>query len=531
MSSTHPRIPLGAALAAMLALFATARPATAEEQASTSAANAQIAARCEALASAELSTVPDAPTRINTAKLVDAAGGMPAYCEVEGYVSPAVGILMRLPVAGWNGKFLEAGCGGFCGMYNFIFLCNGPLQKGYACITTDMGHKAKEAEGLEWAYNNPQAVTDFAYRATHVTALAGKAIAKSYYGRAPDKSYFQGCSCGGRQALVEAERFPWDFNGIIVGAPAIRYTEVFVKFAYRARALHDAGGKPLFDAPAIQLLTKAVIAKCDMNDGVKDGLIGDPRLCKFDPRDYACRSGKTTDCLSHEQAEAAVSYYGVVKTSSGVRVGELAVQPGSESSFLGMVDNQTQKRSFYEDFFKYMVFVPNPGPTWRFENYDVENDYKRMGMIESLLQADSPDLTRFKEAGGKMIFYHGWADGGLSPLTSIEYYKTVERTMGGRAATQDFLRLFLIPDMDHCMGGRGPWLISYVDYLDDWVERGKAPDMLVGRHYTDNPMAADAAGNGATPLVRPIFPYPLRAQYSGTGDVNNPASYKAIVQE
>ena len=411
------------------------------------------------------------------------------------------------------------------------FCVIGRCREGYACITTDMGHKAKEAEGLEWAYNNPQAVTDFAYRATHVTALAGKAIAQAFYGRPPAKSYFQGCSCGGRQALVEAERFPWDFDGIVVGAPAIHYPEIAINYAYRTRALHDASGKPLFDSATIRFLAKTVIDKCDMNDGVKDGLIGDPRLCKFDPRDYVCRAGHTNDCLTHEQAEAAVAYYGVVKTSSGVRIGERAVLPGSETSFLGMVDTPPTKRSFYEDFLKYMALVPNPGPTWRFENYDMENDYKRMGMIDSLLEADNPDLTRFKEAGGKMIFYHGWADGGLSPLTSLEFYKTIERTMGGRATTQEFLRLFMVPDVDHCFGGRGPWAINYLDYLEDWVEHGKAPNMMVGRHYSDDPNDTRASSTGVTPVVRPIFPYPLRAQYSGSGDVNNPSSYKAILQE
>ncbi len=518
-------------MSVVVCVFALARQGVAGENPSVSTlSELQVMAKCEALESSELATVQDAPTRINTAKLVETSDGAAPYCEVEGYVAPSVGILMRLPIQ-WNGKFLEVGCGGFCGMYTFIWLCNAPIQKGYACITTDMGHKAKEAEGVEWAYNNPQAVIDFAYRATHVTALAGKAIARAYYGKPPVKAYFQGCSCGGRQALVEAERFPWDFDGIIVGAPAINYPEIAVGFAYRARALHDADGRPLFTASTIQFLTRAVIAKCDMDDGVKDGLIGDPRLCKFDPREYACTAGRTTDCLSREQVQAAVAYYSDVKSASGVRVSDRAVLPGSESSPLGMNDNPTMKRSFYEDFLKYMALQPNPGPTWRFENFDPDSDYKRMGIIDALLQADSPDLTRFKNAGGKMIFFHGWADGALSPLTSIEFYKTVERTMGGRSATQDFLRLFLVPDMDHCWGGRGPWSINYLDYMEAWSEHGNAPDVLIGRHYSDDGMTAAAAASGVPSLVRPIFPYPLRAQYSGSGDVNDPSNYRAVTQE
>lgn len=517
-------------MGALWAFAAIVQAAAAESPAASAPSNVQVVAKCEALESADLATVQDAPTRIDSAKLVEASDGAPAYCEVEGYVAPSVGILMRLPTQ-WNGKFLEAGCGGFCGMYTFIWLCNAPLQKGYACITTDMGHKGKEAAGAEWAYNNPQAVIDFAFRATHVTALAGKAIAKAYYGSAPSKAYFQGCSTGGYQGLVEAERFPWDFNGIIVGAPAIHYSQIVASFAYRARALHDVAGKPLFDASTIHFLTKAVIAKCDMNDGVRDGLIGDPRLCKFDPREYACKAGRTVDCLNPDQVRAAIAYYSDVRSSTGVRVTNYAMLPGSESSPLGMNENPTMKRSFYEDFLKYVALQPSPGPAWRFENYDVNNDYKRMGMIDSLMEADNPDLTRFKNAGGKIIFFHGWADGGISPLTSVEFYKTVERTMGGRSATQDFMRLFMVPDMDHCFGGRGPWRINYLQYLESWAEQGRAPGVLIGRHYSDDGMTALVPAQGTPSLVRPIFPYPLRAQYSGKGDVNDPSSYRAVTQE
>ncbi len=490
--------------------------------------------KCEALKDADLAAVPDAPTHIYSAKLVEASADKPAYCAAEGNVSPQVGILMWLPAEHWNGKFLEVGCGGFCGTTSFIANCEAPLRKGYACITTDMGHKGVESEGVEWAYNNPQAVIDFAYRATHVTALAGKAIVQSYYGRKPEKSYFHGCSCGGRQALVEAQRFPWDFDGIIVGAPGISYTDIALNFAQRARALYSRTGKPLFDAKAIQFAGNAVIAQCDLNDGVKDGQIGDPRLCKFNPLDHVCKSGAASDCLTHDQAQALSSFYSEHKSASGDRVGDRAFLPGSETSFLGLVDNPIMKRSFYEDFFKYMGLVPNPGSQWKFEEFDLNADYKRLGMIQALLQADNPDLSKFKAAGGKMIFYHGWADGGPSPLTSIDYYKTVERTMGGRASTEDFLRLFMVPDMDHCFGGNGTWSIDFLDYLEKWAEKGTAPDMMIGAHFTDNPMDpifSKALDMTKAKFTRPVFPYPLRAQYKGSGDPNSAASFTAVSSE
>jgi len=490
--------------------------------------------KCEALKDADLAGVPDAPTHIYSAKLVEASASKPTYCEVEGNVAPQVGILMWLPAENWNGKFLEVGCGGFCGTLSFIALCEDPLRKGYACITTDMGHKGVEAEGVEWAYNNPQAVIDFAYRATHVTALAGKAIVQSYYGRKPEKSYFIGCSCGGRQGLVEAERFPWDFDGIIVGAPGLNYTDIALTFAHRARALYSKNGKYLFDAKSIKFVGDAVIAKCDMNDGVRDGQIGDPRVCRFNPRDYLCKSGSASDCLTQAQATALSSFYAEQKSASGDRIGDRAFLPGSEISFLGLVENPIMKRSFYEDFFKYMGLVPNPGPKWKFEDFDLNSDYKRLGMIQSLLQADNPDLRRFKAAGGKLIFYHGWADGGPSPLTSIDFYKTIERTMGGRASTEDFLRLFMVPDMDHCFGGNGAWSIDFLGHLEKWVEHGQAPDMMIGAHFSDNPMDpmfSKALDMTKAKFTRPVFPYPLRAQYKGAGDPNSASSFEAVGSE
>jgi feruloyl esterase len=524
-----------------MAIFTVATsggPAAAEVHVMASAAPASaLGAKCEALMARDFSTTPDAPTRVSSARPVPAADGKPNYCEVQGYVAPQVGILMWLPSENWNGKFLQLGCGGFCGVMDSIQGCDKLLAKGYACITTDMGHKAEMLGGLQWAYNNPQAVVDFGYRATHVTALAGKAIVASYYGRKPDKSYFSGCSCGGRQALVEAQRFPWDFDGIIVGAPGITYSELVLGYALRAQALHDKNDKPLFDTKTIAFLGKAVVAKCDMNDGLKDGQIGDARLCKFNPREYVCKPGATSDCLTPEQADAAVAYYSERKSASGDRLGGPALLPGSEVSIVGMAETPLfplMKRSFYEDFFKYMALNPNPGPSWKFENFDLNSDYKRMGLINSVLQADNPDLSQFKAAGGKMIFYHGWGDGGLSPLTSIEYYKKVERTMGGHAATEDFLRLFMVPDMDHCMGGSGPWSIDYLDYLEKWVEQGKAPDVMIGAHYTANPldpMLAKDLDPANAKFTRPIYPYPLRAQYKGSGDPNSAASFKPVNSE
>lgn len=487
-----------------------------------------LAARCEALMNADLARVPDAPTRLTSTKLIDATAEKPVHCEVEGYVAPQVGILMWLPAKNWNGKFLEVGCGGFCGTLEYMRNCIRPLGKGYACITTDMGHRGMEGGGVEWAYNNRQAVIDFAYRATHVTALAGKAIVKSYYGKKPDRSYFSGCSCGGRQGLIEAQRFPWDFDGVIVGAPAISYSEISFAFAYRERILQDASGRPIFDQKAKQFLIDAVIAKCDMNDGVKDGQIGDPRLCRFDPQKHVCKAGSSTECLTKQQADAATALYAEERSASGDRLGQAAYPFGIES---GVSVSIMSARSFYEDYFKYMALDPSPGPAWRFEDFDRNSDYKRLGEIQLLMDATNPDFSRFKQAGGKLIFYHGWSDGGLSANASVELYESIERTMGGRSATQDFMRLFMVPDMDHCGGGVGPNAIDYLDYLDKWVVQGKAPDMMLGEHYTSD-WDPPAPPPGTKPkFTRPIYPYPLYAKYKGSGDPNSASSFEPVSPE
>jgi feruloyl esterase len=515
------RVFLGFACCALLASMAAA-------QTTPGSLPQTAAAKCDAFASEDFQAVPEAPTHLYSTKYVEGASRRP-YCEVIGNIAPQVGFLMWLPAQNWNGKFAEVGCGGFCGMFTFMRLCDEPLAKGYACVTTDMGHKGIEAQGVEWAYNNPQAVIDFAYRATHVTAVAGKAIVARYYGQAPRLSYFIGCSCGGRQGLVEAERFPLDFNGIIVGAPALNYADIALTAARKARLLEDAGGRPLFDAAGIKLVADAVVAKCDLNDGVKDGLIGDPRRCRFDPRSLVCAPGAASDCLSAAQAAAIAAFYTEPHNALGERVGERAFLPGWEDSAFGLaVNTPLTKRSFYEDFLKYFALTPNPGPAWKMEDFDADKDYQRLAQTQGLMSADNPDLSRFSAAGGKLILYHGWKDSGPSPLGSIALYDRIEQAMGGRADTQKFLRLFMIPDMDHCMGGKGAWAIDYLDYLETWVERGRAPDMMIGSHVVDYPGPDGRVPDGAPQFTRPVFPYPFRAQYKGSGDPNDAANFKRV---
>jgi feruloyl esterase len=405
-------------------------------------------------------------------------------------------------------------------------------------MVADMGHKGKDQDGL-WAVSNLQAQVDFGYRGPHVAALAGKAITEHYYSKAPKYSYFMGCSTGGRQALVEAERFPWDFDGIMGGAPWIDDSDSTMNFVWVVRALKGADGKPIVSRADLQLVHDAVLAKCDMDDGVKDGVIGNPPACKFDPSELVCKAGQTVGCLTQIQADAVRKVYDGPRNSKGERIFVHGLALGSEMGWVddeeGMVRSDNRRgpgEDWALEYFRYMV-MPPAGSCWQVTDFDFDRDYKRFGtgVQEPLLSASNPDLRKFKAAGGKLMVYQGWNDQGVVSEKTIDFYETVQRTMGGRAATEDFFRLFMVPGMQHCTGGDGAFAIDYLSYMEAWVEHGQAPDVLIGAHVKDvdwgGALGLKFPLDPATPIsfTRPIYPYPLRAKYKGTGDPNNSANF------
>ncbi len=501
-------------------------------------------AECIALRSVDFAGTQDAPTQITAVKLIE-ANGDPAYCQVQGYVSPQVSFEIRLPMNDWNGKFAETGCGGTCGNIPIDSLCPRFLRKGYACITSDMGHEDKSGGGV-WAYNNLQAEVDWGYRATHVVALAGKAITERYYKKTPSHSYFMGCSTGGRQGMVEAQRFPWDFDGIIAGAPASDQSGTIMVRLWAALAMKDTDAKSILGTADLQLVHSAVLAACDMNDGVKDGLIGDPRICKFDPKELVCGRNSNTGCLSKKQADTIEKIYAGPVTSKGENIYiDGTLMRGSELAFGGYYQ-AGHFSSFDMDFLRYMAFVPAPCPNWQPSDLNFERDYKRFGMMESLYAGTNPDLRKFKAAGGKIILYHGWSDagpGGIPPLKTVDYYETAERTMGGPEATRDFFRLFMIPGMGHCGGGDGADKIDYISYLENWAEKGQAPDVMVGAHVDVDKFLSthDSKSQNFSSeyeqfsndprnvkFTRPVYPYPTQAKYKGIGDPNKAENFQPI---
>ena len=502
--------------------------------------------KCNALKRADFASDVEAPAKVwgPFTKFVEASDAGPAYCSVQGYVVPNVGFEIRLPAANWNGKFLALGCGADCGFIQ-AGACKGPLQKGYACIATDTGHRG---QGGLWATNDLQAQVDFGYRAIHVVTLAGKAIAQQYYGSAPKKSVFFGCSTGGRQALVEAQRFPWDFDGIIAGAPYINDADSAMNSLWAARSLRGKDGLPLLAGADLKLVHAAAVSKCDLDDGVKDGLIGDPRHCKFDPHELVCKDGKHEQCLTQAQADAVVKVYDGPRNSKGERLYVGGAVRGSELNWLGEDGDDgyiatggpmAPSESWPAAFFRFMT-MPPAGPRWQPGDFDFDRDYRRFGTgtQESLLNAGNPDLRKFKLAGGKLLVYQGWNDISDVPPMTIDYYSTVERTMGGQANTQEFFRLFMIPGMNHCGAGEGPFAVDYLSAMEAWLDQGQAPQMLLGAHIKE---PSDGDYTSYAPIMRkfpvsaadrtftrPLFPFPLIAKYRGSGDPDDAANYRAV---
>jgi hypothetical protein len=468
------------------------------------AAPTTAASACAAIANADFSMTPDAPSQIINAKIRQKSDNHPEVCLVNGYVSPTIGFRIWLPTENWNGKFSQTGCGGRCAdILNDG--CEIVVTRGYACIAADLGHKGTLYDDV-WAIDNIPGMIDFGFRATHVTNLIGKAVTTRFYGRKPAYSYYFGASTGGRQGLIEAQRFPADFNGIVAGEPAMNRPGIDQNSA--GNALSSAvqamfvDGKALITPAELAMIHQHVIADCDDDDHLKDGIVSDPLACKFRPADLLCKGPKTPDCLTQTQIEALARIY---------QAGPL---PGSELHWVGA----------------YILPDGSPGRYRR----RVANPYL-YPYFWAFTDATNPDLRPFKDAGGKLIVYQGWADEATFPLNPVKYYETVEGLMGGRAQTQDFFRLFMIPAEGHIPApggvGNGAETVDYLTALENWVEHGQAPDKLIGYHLKSIGVFAGPVIYGFEmrpdniAFSRPVYPYPVQARYLGQGNPDDAPSF------
>ena len=458
---------------------------------------------------------------------ITAAAYLPArgYCRVEGVIGSSIRFEVRMPDT-WNGKFQGVGNSGFAGFIS-PFGMDLALARGYATASTDTGHRGGPFDG-SWALGRPDLIEDFGHRGVHRMTLAAKQIVEAYYGTAPARSYFVGCSLGGKQALTEAQRYPDDYDGIVAGAPANFYTHLAVANNWVSQAVHE---DPASVIPATKLPTiaAAVLDACDARDGIADGLLTDPRRCRFRPKRLRCAGAESDTCLIDMQILGLEKLYAGPRTSKGKRIfpgfppgGELGAGsdpgPAGEPNLGGwdrwMVGTMPGFAHLIQDsFFKFLVF---DDPAWDWRTFDFDRNVRTTdAKLAAALNATDPDLRAFRDRGGKAIVFHGWSDPAISAFNSIDYWKRVVRTMRGRRRTDEFFRLFLAPGMQHCAGGPGPNVFDPVAALEQWVEQDIAPERIVASHRT----------GGSVDRTRPLCPHPRVARWDGAGDGDDAASF------
>ena len=437
-----------------------------------------------------------------------------SFCRVAGVSSPEADSEIRfevwLPPAGdWNGRFQGIGSGGSAGAIRYRQLA-AAVAGGYAAVATDNGHTSTSGFDGSWSLGHPVRLVDFGYRAQHEATVAGKAVTRAYYGRDPDFAYFVGCSQGGHHALMEAQRYPDDYDGIVAGAPANYWIGLMTAELWAGLATTRDPGQDLPRAK-LPVLGSAVMAACDGLDGLEDGLIDDPRNCDFDPGALQCEGEDAADCLTAGQVAAARAIYaGPVRPSTGESLfpgyalgSEHFAAPDGLGGWARYWSGITEPGGSTAQFMQYSVFED---PDYDLDRFDFDADWdrasnRRLGNDETLasaLNAVDPDLSAFKVRGGKLISYHGWADALITGHYAVQYYESVLNAMGGLPETTDFYRLFMAPGVAHCRGGPGPDRFDAVTALERWVEQGAAPDRLIASKVVD----------GEVRRTRPLCVYP-----------------------
>jgi feruloyl esterase len=433
---------------------------------------------------------------------------VPDFCRVTAVSRPASDSEIHFevwmpPAARWNGKFEGTGNGGFSGVLSYATMA-GALWRGYATAGSDTGH---EADDLTFGVGHPDKIDDWAWRAVHTMTEAARLIVRNQYGRWPGHSYFTGCSTGGQQALTEAQRFPDDYDGIAAGDSGNNRIHLMAGAMWSLKV-----ARPL-TAAKLPLITKAAMAECDGIDGIRDGIIGDPARCAFDPGALLCKGEDRDDCLTAAQVEAVRQIYrGARNPRTGERI--FAGWPvGTETTWTTYFVGPSEPRR--NEFWKLWVFN---NPAWDWQTFDFDRDLayadSKMAVVNSMVA----DLRPFKARHGKLIMYHGLADGNVPAEDAIEYYEKIARTMGGPAKRADFARLFLVPGMGHCSGGAGPDTFDAVGALDRWAGEGNAPERIIASHISD----------GVTDRTRPLCPYPAVAKWKGSGSTDEAANFICV---
>jgi feruloyl esterase len=487
------------------------------------------AATCESLRSLSLPNVTITQATIVGAgqfsppgsggKIPPAAAKLPGFCRVAATLTPTrdsdIKIEVWMPSEGWNGKFLGVGNGGWAGSISYPAMSES-LVRGYAVASTDTGHAGGGGDA-SFALGHPEKLIDFGYRAVHEMTAAAKAFVRAFYEAAPRFSYWNGCSTGGKQGLTEAQRFPADYDGIVAGAPANNWTRLMTGLMWAGRAtLSDSASR--IPADKFAVLNRAALNACDAEDGVTDGVIENPRSCRFDPQVVACTNGSDgAECLTAAQVDAARKIYG---PAMNPRTGEAlypGLPPGSEPGWSAAAGGPAPF-AIPDSHFKYVVFAD---PKWDFRTLDFDRDIARAERVDNgILTAVNPDLSAFANRGGKLLMYHGWNDQLITAHNSVNYYESVRSELGP-ARTDATVRLFMAPGMAHCSGGPGPNQADWLAVLEQWVETGVAPTRII----------ASRSANGVVVRARPLCAYPQVARYTGKGSTNEAANFSCVAPD
>jgi len=478
--------------------------ATCESLAATALKDATVT-RAEVVAPGKFSP-PDAGRR-GAGRGNNPYGDLPEFCRVAATLTPSsdsdIKVEVWLPANNWNGKFQAVGNGGWAGVISYTAMADA-LRGGYATASTDTGHVGGRGT---FALDHPEKLIDFSWRSEHEMTVKAKALIQAFYGSTPKLSYWNGCSTGGRQGLKEAQMFPNDYDGIIAGAPANR-TAISLWIAHAV--LKDPAS---YITPAkYPVIHQAAIDACDAADGLKDGLIDDPSKCRFDPGVLLCKGEDGPSCLTAPQVAAAKKIYSpAVNPRTRAELFSSFV-PGTELGWGIQAAGPEPSANIYDQY-RYVVFKD---ANWDWKTFDFDKDAARGDLPENLIMnATNPDMKAFFSHGGKLLLYHGWSDNQVPTLNTIKYYNNVVKNLGGASKAADHVRLFLAPGMGHCGGGEGPSVFDKVGPLEQWVEKGKAPDTLAASHMTA----------GKVDRARPLCPYPQVAKYKRTGSIDDAASF------
>jgi feruloyl esterase len=470
-------------------------------------------------------------TTITAAAVVRATEDVPQHCRVDGHVAvPGNEVRFRLGLpAAWNGKYYFVGVGGLGGSIGNL---NAGLARGYATASTDTGHQSNDPT---WGSNRAKEI-DYGHRGTHVTSVAGKELTAAFFGKPPAHAYFDGCSNGGRQALMEVQRYPADFDGVIAGDPATGTPmQVGRALVFQHMLLTPRNYLP---AAKVELLSKATLEACDATDGLKDGLITEPQRCTFTPDTLTCKGGDGPDCLTAAQVSTVNKIYSPLKTpdgklyTPGFPVGHEGGASGWQAWTVGRVPPALQADgtlafgsqapsgyTFSESNMRFLA-LEDDDPSFNWKTIKFPQDLPRLASMTEILSPSDPDLRPYKNRGGKLIVYHGWADPAISAYGTLDYYDRMRNIVGGQREADSFSRLYFVPGMHHCRGGPGPDSFDMLTVLENWIEKGVAPASVVASHSTD----------GKIDRTRPLCPHPQVARYTGSGSIDDAANFRCEVR-